>query len=255
MVYDKEKDDAAMAGDEQPTFSDMTKEFRPLSIDVMKSVNKQQQKTNPLAAWRVSNREIYNMAFSPDDVHLALVSEDGTLRIVNFLEERMLDIHRSYYGGIICVAWSPDGKYLVTGGQDDIVSIWSFEDRALVARCQGHSGWVRDVKFDPWRCDAHAYRIGSVGDDCKLLLWDFALDLLRLPKVAVSPQVAFVFTLTVPDEYSTARQRRVWDRQHTIERRAHLPRSRITSQRCYSACDNGQSPTTLMIIVDNFRPK
>lgn len=88
----------------------------------------------------------------------------------------------SYYGGMICVCWSPDGRYIVTGGQDDLVSIWSLEERALVARCQGHNSWVTAVQFDPWRCDERNYRIGSVGEDCRLLLWDFSVGMLHRPR-------------------------------------------------------------------------
>jgi WD40 repeat protein len=95
---------------------------------------------------------------------------------------RVLDIFRSYYGGLICVCWSPDGKYIVTGGQDDLLTIWSFPERKVVARCQGHNSWVSCVAFDPWRCDQKTYRFGSVGDDCRLLLWDFSVGMLHRPR-------------------------------------------------------------------------
>jgi catabolite repression protein CreC len=83
-----------------------------------------------------------------------------------------------------CTCWSPDGKYIVTGGQDDLVSIWSLEDSMLVARCQGHNSWVTAVSFDPWRCDGRNYRFGSVGEDSRLLLWDFNVGMLHRPKAA-----------------------------------------------------------------------
>lgn len=88
----------------------------------------------------------------------------------------------SYYGGLLCVCWSPDGRFIVTGGQDDLVSIWSLEDSVLVARCQGHNSWVTGVAFDPWRCDERNYRFGSVGEDCRLLLWDFSVGTLHRPR-------------------------------------------------------------------------
>jgi WD40 repeat protein len=98
--------------------------------------------------------------------------------------DRLLHQYMSYYGGMICVCWSPDGRYIVTGGQDDLVSIWSLEDSMLVARCQGHNSWVTAVQFDPWRCDERNYRIGSVGEDCRLLLWDFSVGMLHRPRAA-----------------------------------------------------------------------
>ena len=101
-------------------------------------------------------------------------------------DRRLLDLYTSYYGGLMCVCWSPDGRYIVTGGQDDLVSIWSLEDSMLVARCQGHNSWVTAVAFDPWRCDERNYRIGSVGEDCRLLLWDFSVGMLHRPRAVCS---------------------------------------------------------------------
>lgn len=100
---------------------------------------------------------------------------------------RVTDIFASYYGGMICVCWSPDGKYMVSGGQDDLVTIWSLAERKIIARCQGHNSWVSAVAFDPWRCDERNYRLGSVGDDCRLLLWDFNVGMLHRPKAVRLP--------------------------------------------------------------------
>ena len=98
----------------------------------------------------------------------------------------MLDLYYSYYGGLICVCWSPDGKYVLTGGQDDLISIWCVAESAIVARCQGHHSWVTSVAFDPWRCDDRNYRFGSVGEDRRLCLWDFSVGMLHRPKGAAA---------------------------------------------------------------------
>ena len=189
IVYDTERDDAAFTPeiangtphvDTNP--STTLEAHTPLHIN--KSVNSKNQKSNPVASWRISNHCITAFAFSPDSQHLAVVSEDGYLRIINYLKEQLTDIYPSYYGAFICVCWSPDGKYVLTGGQDDLVSIWSLHERRIVARCQGHHSWVTAVAFDPWRCDGRNYRFGSVGEDRRLLLWDFNIGMLRQPKVA-----------------------------------------------------------------------
>ncbi|RMZ75789.1 hypothetical protein DV738_g5270, partial [Chaetothyriales sp. CBS 135597] len=162
VVYDKEKEDAPFV------------------------VNSANQKTNPVAFWKISHQAINDFAFSPDSRHLAVVGEDGYLRIIDYLREKLTDVYCSYYGGFTCVTFSPDGKYVLTGGQDDLISIWSMAERQIIARCPGHASWVTAVAFDPWRCDDSTYRFGSVGEDCKLLLWDFSVSMLNRPKGARS---------------------------------------------------------------------
>ncbi|XP_023391109.1 dystrophia myotonica WD repeat-containing protein [Pteropus vampyrus] len=57
---------------------------------------------------------------------------------------------KSYFGGLLCVCWSPDGRYVVTGGEDDLVTVWSFTEGRVVARGHGHKSWVNAVAFDPY---------------------------------------------------------------------------------------------------------
>ena len=38
------------------------------------------------------------------------------------------------------------------------------------------------VAFDPLHCDDKDYRFASVGEDCKILLWDFSVNALHKPK-------------------------------------------------------------------------
>lgn len=57
-----------------------------------------------------------------------------------------------------------------TGGQDDLVTIFSPWEQRVIARCQGHSSFVSALAFDDLRCDGRTYRFGSVGEDNKLIL-------------------------------------------------------------------------------------
>jgi len=41
-----------------------------------------------------------------------------------------------------CRPLSMDVKYILTGGEDDLVQVWSMEDRKVVAWGEGHSSWV-----------------------------------------------------------------------------------------------------------------
>lgn len=158
----------------------------PGTFNILISINHQDdRKLNPVACYAFSKSPINGFCFSPDYQYLALVSERGTLKLFDFVKEHVLDVFHSYFAGLTCVTWSPDGKFIAIGGKDDLVSIYSFPLRKLVARCQGHKSWVTDVIFDAWRCDDDNYRIASVGLDRKLLLWDFSVSAIHRPKSAV----------------------------------------------------------------------
>ena len=100
---------------------------------------------------------------------------------------RLVDCYASYFGALTSVAWSPDGRFISvgiesqleclfvdtfeqTGGQDDLITIYSPWEQRVVARCQGHSSFVSGLAFDEMRCDGRTYRFGSVGEDNKLIL-------------------------------------------------------------------------------------
>ena len=55
---------------------------------------------------------------------------------------------QSYYGGLLCLAWSQDGRYIATGGEDDLISLYGLIEQAVVAWGEGHMSWVAAVAFD-----------------------------------------------------------------------------------------------------------
>uniref|UniRef100_A0A182MVZ3 Uncharacterized protein n=1 Tax=Anopheles culicifacies TaxID=139723 RepID=A0A182MVZ3_9DIPT len=108
---------------------------------------------NPLYKWcfgQHENASINEFCFSPCGQHLAVVSQDGFLRIFHYEHMELVGIARSYFGGFLCVCWSPDGKYVVVGGEDDLVTVFSLHEQRVVARGQGHRSWVSVVAFDPY---------------------------------------------------------------------------------------------------------
>lgn len=60
---------------------------------------------------------------------------------------------KSYFGGLLCCCWSPDGRYIVTGGEDDLITVWSFHGSYVLARGHGHRSWVSNVSFDSYCCN------------------------------------------------------------------------------------------------------
>uniref|UniRef100_A0A4X2K7K2 Uncharacterized protein n=1 Tax=Vombatus ursinus TaxID=29139 RepID=A0A4X2K7K2_VOMUR len=160
---------------------------------------------NPMAKWAVGEGPLNEFAFSPDGRHLACVSQDGCLRVFHFDSMLLRGLMKSYFGGLLCVCWSPDGRYVVTGGEDDLVTVWSFTEARVVARGHGHKSWVNAVAFDPYTTrseeepegegttggsereagslprlppPAVTYRFGSAGQDTQFCLWDLTEDVL-----------------------------------------------------------------------------
>jgi WD40 repeat protein len=93
VVYDKEKEDALfsveeeMSGKENGEGNGSNNAGLSDHIQINKSVHSKNQKTNPVAVWKLSNQRTNAFAFSPDHRHLAIVSEDGSLRIIDYLKE------------------------------------------------------------------------------------------------------------------------------------------------------------------------
>jgi len=151
------------------------------SSDASPSVN------NPMYKWVITKdgSAVNNMEFSPCGRDLAVVTQNGFLRVFDHSDFRLVGSMKSYFGGLLCCAWSPDGRFIAMGGEDDLVTIWSFCQGCVVARGTGHSSWITDVAFDP-----HCTEIPS--DDDVSNLYD-------LPSVDdVTNQLAA--KLTVKDE-------------------------------------------------------
>lgn len=122
------------------------------------------------------------MAFSPNGAHLAVVTQDGLLRVFQYDSMELLGTARSYFGGLLCVAWSGDGRLVAAGGEDDLVTVYSNEQKRVIARAQGHRSWVACISFDCFLEADKCYRIGSVGHDTYLCLWELSEDNLAPPR-------------------------------------------------------------------------
>ena len=83
-------------------------------------------------------------------------------------------------GYINDLAFSPDGKWLATGGVDSSINIWDFAQRTVVMQLVGHRGSVNSLAYS---MDGHV--LVSAGDDGTIRLWNLTsgecLGLLRDP--------------------------------------------------------------------------
>ncbi|KAL1512764.1 hypothetical protein ABEB36_002296 [Hypothenemus hampei] len=159
--------------------------YQPFKAGENYSVNtcKTKSTRNPLYRWYLgSGASINQLAFSPNGSHLAVVTQDGLLRVFHYNTMELLGTARSYFGGLLCVAWSGDGRLVAVGGEDDLVTVYSIEQKRVIARAQGHRSWVSAVAFDVYLEGENCYRIGSVGHDTHICLWELPEDNLVPPR-------------------------------------------------------------------------
>ena len=103
---------------------------------------------------------------SPDGRTVAVAAADG-VALYDLGTRRELGSLGGQKGAALAIAFTADGKGIVTGSADGSVTLWSVDKRAAKQTLQGHSGGVRvlAVKSD-------GTLIASGGADHKVKLWD-----------------------------------------------------------------------------------
>ncbi|HJQ30577.1 MAG TPA: adenylate/guanylate cyclase domain-containing protein [Pyrinomonadaceae bacterium] len=112
---------------------------------------------------------IFRVAWSPDGKRLGSGGYDGTVRVWDTENGRLLHTLKGHAGGALSVAWSPDGRSLASGGGDSAVRVWDATTGELSFVLEGHSGWVYGVAWSPSKPT-----LASGGYDGSVRVWDAA---------------------------------------------------------------------------------
>ena len=108
---------------------------------------------------------VYSVAFSPDSK--VLLTGGGHARLWNAQNGRLLGTLTGKDENVSAVAFSHDGRRILTGRFDGISVLWNTDTRTEVMRLPGHVGRIRSVAFS---MDNKHIITGS--EDTTARLWD-----------------------------------------------------------------------------------
>lgn len=117
------------------------------------------------------------VAWSPDSTSLAFGNDDnGTgdvrIQVWNILSQRLTAVYHGHTRPVQTVAWSPDGRFIVSGGNDKTVRVWNALTGSHVYTYNGHnnnSSLASTVLSASWSPDGT--RIASSGQDTTVQIW------------------------------------------------------------------------------------
>src|SRR5262249_34080464 len=81
---------------------------------------------------------------------------------------------------VLRVAFSPDGRFLVSAGMARTVRIWDLLTEREVTQLAGHAEYVTALAFSP---DGRYLATGGSARDRSIVLWDFWKIVLNAPEV------------------------------------------------------------------------
>lgn len=115
-----------------------------------------------------------------------------------------------------CVAWSPDGRRLASGGDNQTVKIWDVSSGNLSLRLSGHGDFVEGVAWSP-----DGFSLASASADQKIFIWDALQG--GAPQFTLTGHTDTVYAVAwSPDgrmvaSASADKTVRVWDSQRTSD--------------------------------------
>jgi serine/threonine protein kinase/WD40 repeat protein len=123
---------------------------------------------------RFQDVAIHALAVSNDGRYLAVGGTDTTIRLITWHDMEVVAEYCGHRGFIESLAFTPDGKFLVSGDVADELRFWRLptrssevDERGVTTKSwQGHENWVVDMAYHPhqaifatagWEGDVHVW--------------------------------------------------------------------------------------------------
>ncbi|XP_034166297.2 telomerase protein component 1 isoform X2 [Pangasianodon hypophthalmus] len=116
------------------------------------------------------------LALNQNSTHVASASDDFTIALWlkrdltsdPWVEPRAVSVLRGHSGGVTCLAFSPKGDQLLSGGKDKALMVWKINSSPpsvshSLPHC--HGDWITGCAWTP-------SAVLSCSNDCRLRMWD-----------------------------------------------------------------------------------
>ena len=133
---------------------------------------------------------VLDIAFAPNNIYLASVSGDKTLRLWDVTTETPYIKLEGHTDWVLSLAWSPDCGYIATGDNSGAVIIWNIDEvhkhRKMIAKCQkegvndnltykkilkGHSKFITSISWRPMHIEQPSSTFVTGSKDGTLRIW------------------------------------------------------------------------------------
>jgi len=123
----------------------------------------------PTSLMRTEGDEAKPFAVAPDLGTMALAHRDGAITLFELATGRARDVHGRHNAAVTGVAFSPDSRTLVSGGDDRVALVWDTASGELRETLSGHNGRVFAPAIAALDDEVTAY---TVSLDGSVMAWD-----------------------------------------------------------------------------------
>ncbi|XP_061395903.1 pre-mRNA 3' end processing protein WDR33-like [Musca vetustissima] len=109
-----------------------------------------QSNMNNVKMFQAHKEAIRGISFSPTDSKFVSCSDDGTLRIFDFLRCQEEKVLRGHGADVKCVHWHPQKGLIVSGSKDNQqpIKLWDPKSGTALATLHAHKSTVMDLKWN-----------------------------------------------------------------------------------------------------------